>query len=100
MVMYLPRNSIVNASPNLTHSLVLRSECSFREGCPRELLHSPSRSKRALNMGRVLLMTTRPLEYHISQISIAALRLNRNKIAASRYGSSSSFVFFTCRLCE
>ena len=29
------------ASLNHTHSFIIRSECSFREGCPRELAHSP-----------------------------------------------------------
>ena len=40
--------------PYLAHSSVTRSECSFRESCPRELVHSSSYSKRALELGRVL----------------------------------------------
>ena len=49
-------------SLNPAHSFVIRSEWSFRESYPRELAHSPSYSKRAFNLGRVSLMTARPLE--------------------------------------
>ena len=47
----LPRNSMVVASLNPAYSFAIR----FREGCPGELAHSPSYSKKALDMGRVLL---------------------------------------------
>ena len=57
------RCSIVVVSLNPAHSFVICSEWSFREGCPRELAHSPSCSQRVLDLGRVSLMTTRPLEY-------------------------------------
>ena len=70
-------------------SFIISSERSFREGFPRELVHSPSYLQLALNLGRVLsLLTVRPSEYYSSQICIAALRIG------------SSFVFLDCRLCE
>ena len=51
------------ASLNLAHSFVICSEGSFREGCHRELVHSPSYLQRVLDLGRVLLLlTARPLE--------------------------------------
>ena len=56
------------ASLNPAHSFVIRSECSFRGGCPRELPHSPSYSKRVLDLGRVPLGTARPPENYNSQI--------------------------------
>ena len=68
MGLSLPCNSVVVTSLNPAHSFVIRSECSFREGCPRDLAHSPSYSKRALDFGRVLLMTARLLECHSSHI--------------------------------
>ena len=40
-------------SLNPTRSFVIHSECSFREGCPRELAHSPRYLKRVLDLGRV-----------------------------------------------
>ena len=43
-----------SASLNLAKSSVIRSECSFRKSCPRELAHSPSYSQRALDLGRIL----------------------------------------------
>ena len=42
------------ASLNLAYSFVIRSECSFREGCLLELAHSPCYSQRALELGRML----------------------------------------------
>ena len=57
-------------------------------GLSQELAHSPSYSPASVGLGRVLsLKTTRPLEYYGSHILIAALRLNQNKVVASRYGS-------------
>ena len=56
------------SSVNPTHSFVIRSEHSFREGCPRELAHSLKYSQLALNLERVLsLLTAQPLEYHSSR---------------------------------
>ena len=55
--------SIVVASLNPAHSSVIHSECLLRESCPRDLAHSPGYSQRALDLGRVSLMTARPLEY-------------------------------------
>ena len=68
MVLYFPRNSIVVASLNPANSFAVRSECSFRESCPRKLAHSLGYLKRALNLARVSLMTARLLEYYRSQI--------------------------------
>ena len=35
-------------------AVVIYSECSFREGCPRELVQSPVIHQQALDSGRVL----------------------------------------------
>ena len=45
----------------LAHSFVIRSECSFGEDCPRELVHDPRYLKRVLDLGRVSLKTARLL---------------------------------------
>ena len=55
-------------SLNPAHSFVIHSECSFREGWPRELAHSPRYSKRVLDLGRVSLKTARSLVYYSGQI--------------------------------
>ena len=55
------------ASLNPTHSFVIHSECSFREGCLRELAHSTRYSKRVLDLGRVSFKTARLLVYYRSQ---------------------------------
>ena len=69
------------ASLNPAHSFVIRSERSFREGCPRELAHSPKYSQLALNLERILsLLPAQPLEYYSSRAYIAALRLNQYKV--------------------
>ena len=61
------------ASLNLAHSFVIRSECLFREGCPKELAHSPSYSPASVGLGRVLsLLTARPLEYYRSDLNCCA----------------------------
>ena len=51
---FVTQSSIRFSSLNPAHSFVIRSECSFREGCPQELAHIPSCLKRALNLVRVL----------------------------------------------
>ena len=58
--------SIIVASLNPAHSFVICSKYSFREGCTRELAHSPSYLQQALDLERVSLMTARPLEYYYS----------------------------------
>ena len=56
----------VAASLNPAHSFVIRSVCPSRKGCPRELVHSPSYLRWALELGRISLMIARPLEYYYS----------------------------------
>ena len=68
MILSLSRNSIIIAFLNPAHSFVIRSKCSFKEGCPRELADSPGYPKRALDLKRVSLMTARQLEYQSSQM--------------------------------
>ena len=52
---------------NLAHSYVIHSECSIRKSSPRELEHSHSCWKRALELGRVLsLLASRPLVWGVS----------------------------------
>ena len=69
--------SIGVASLNLAHSFVIRSECSFRESCPRNLVYSPSYLQWALDLRRVLSF------WPHACLSIAALRLNQHKIEFS-----------------
>ena len=50
------------------HIFIIHNECSFKEGCPGELAHSPRYLKRVLDLGRVSLKTARSLMYYSSQI--------------------------------